>query len=174
MTSELNSAWTLVLSYSYQNASRFSKSLEDDSPVSVDNPNWHHYRMSKTEMENLKTLSTHWRITCSFPKVGVDYVDYLRASFMEFNPLSFNSNHGKCMNVEIINIKNNKCMNCTAYFKQSIKTLHHFKNGCYYGKNAAQTQGNHDYFGNYESPDSSFRCTSGPEETTNMWFGGYV
>ena len=86
MTSESNSAWTLVLSYSFKNASQFRESLMNDFPVSVDNPNWSYYRLSKAQMDDLKKISTHWRITCSFRDYGVDFTDYLRAIFSAFDP----------------------------------------------------------------------------------------
>ena len=173
MTSEPNSAWTLVLSYSFKNASQFRESLMNDFQVSVDNSNWSHYRLSKGQMDDLKKISTHWRITCSFLDYGVDYKDYLRANFSAFDPTKFNS-AGGCKPVELINIRGKTCQNCEANFKQSTKTLHHVKNYCYYGNNVDTKTNLNEYFGNYQTNDENFRCTSDPEKTTNMWFGGYI
>ena len=181
MTSERNSAWTLVLSYSYGNVSNFRKSLTESFSVDVDNPNWNHYRLPRKKMKTVMEISTHWRITCSFPVFGVDYIDYLRASFIDFDPLGFHtSGDGVCKKVEVINIRNYNCKNCTALFKQEklIEPLHYYdyEKLCYFGGMIDRNLNKNEYFGKYEIKrvDPLFRCTSGPKQTTNMWFGGYV
>ena len=92
MNSEKGSAWTLVESMSayYQAKPPFNNSpFIVNAPVREDDFNWEEYRLSLHRMNSLKTNSTHWRATCSYPTYGVDYADYARGNFSEFNILTF-------------------------------------------------------------------------------------
>ena len=92
MTSEWGKAWTLVMSWATRNKGMVelqSTALSTDSPVNKNLPNWNKYRMSLSMMNDLSAQSTHWRVTCSFPTHGVDYVDYVRGKFADFDVVNF-------------------------------------------------------------------------------------
>jgi hypothetical protein len=60
--------------------------LSANSPINKKTPiNWNIYRMSSSQMNALKPHSTHWRVTCSLPTHGVDYRDYARVNFVDFD-----------------------------------------------------------------------------------------
>jgi hypothetical protein len=85
MESEPGFAWTLVESFALKNKAidQFSKrSLKLNTPVRPKAPNWNLYRMSLPQMNSLKDLSTHWRVTCDFQAKPADlYRDYAVARF---------------------------------------------------------------------------------------------
>jgi len=106
-TSEPGSAWTLVMSWAMENnnvPAFYTKALPEDAPVNDKTPNWTIYRLPKTKMAALKLQSTHWRSTCSFEHFGVDYKDYVRGKFKEFDISTF-LGAGTCQKVEYINIR---------------------------------------------------------------------
>ena len=78
MNSEEGSAWTLVMSFSLKNKAIDQvdkKRLGVDAPLNEHSPNWNLYRMSLSQTTHLKSQSTHWRSTCSFPTYKVEYTD---------------------------------------------------------------------------------------------------
>ena len=87
MTSEAGSAWTLVMSYALMNSvmTQNLKTMQHNAPLNEHSPNWNLYRTSLAQMNHLKSQSTHWRTTCSFPAYKVDYTDYVRAKFTDFD-----------------------------------------------------------------------------------------
>uniref|UniRef100_UPI003753F7BC fibrinogen-like YCDxxxxGGGW domain-containing protein n=1 Tax=Salmonella sp. s51933 TaxID=3160127 RepID=UPI003753F7BC len=116
MTSEAGAAWTLIMSFSlnHENMDEFNKkTLTDDAPVNERSPNWHLYRISTSQMNHMKSQSSHWRVTCSFPTHGVDYTDYVRAEFEHFDVMTF-TGHGVCKKVEYVNIRGHHCVQCTT------------------------------------------------------------
>ncbi|XP_032218941.1 uncharacterized protein LOC116602027 [Nematostella vectensis] len=69
-TSELGSAWTLVLSFARKNKNLDTyckRSLSQNDPRNGENPNWEDYRLSLSRMQHLRSQSTHWRFTTEFP-----------------------------------------------------------------------------------------------------------
>ena len=178
-TSEPGSAWTLVMSWAMENnnlpAFR-TKALPDDAPVNDKSPNWTIYRLPNAKMAALKRQSTHWRATCSFENFGVDYKDYIRGKFTEFD-ISTYIGDGICWKVEHINIRGNIGYYTTAPFwqKQDSYLLHTdstYKTCQYLGHLGAVAS--EDNFGYQGSTNPNFRCTSGPNATTQYWFGGYL
>eukprot|EP00794_Sanderia_malayensis_P018051 gene18051-19860_t len=126
----------------------------------------------------LQSHSTHWRATCSFDQLKVDYRDYMRGNFQDFDIMSYLGG-GACKKVEYINIRGHARYHVTAPFWQvkNAYTLHIDSNynTCQYG--GAATGGSvssEDNFGYYHSVNPKFRCTSGPSATTQYWFGGYL
>ena len=76
-----------------------------------DAPNWSAYRMSSSSVATLKKMTTHWRITCSFPQYGVDIKsDYVRAVFADFDLLKKSKN--ECKNVSYISVMGQSCSEC--------------------------------------------------------------
>ena len=180
MNSEAGAAWTLVMSYALKNRimKQFRKStLQENAPVNENSPNWNVYRMSLTQMTHLKSQSTHWRATCSFPILGVDYTDYVRGKFADFDIMTFLGN-GVCKKVEYVNIRGHRCAHCTSKWWQlrNINAPHidSSATGCEFvpWSGVILVKGE-DNFGFYGVVNSKFRCSSDSSATTNWWFGGY-
>ena len=180
MNSEAGSAWTLVLSYALKNRNvqQFAKNtMQDDTPVNEHSPNWNLYRMSYSQMNHLKSQSTHWRVTCSFPTYKVDYADYVRAKFSEFDILTFIGS-GICKKVEYVNIRGHQCAQCTSRWWQEKKIysphIDSTGSGCQLvpSRGSVPTENNFNYY--IETYNKKFRCSANPLSTTNWWFGGYL
>jgi len=176
--SELGSIWTLVMSWSFQNKEGpafKTKSLAEDAPVNELSPNWGVYRMSKNQMLFLKEKSTHWRSTCSYDKMDVDYVDYVRGNFGAFDITSF-SGYGTCETVEYINVRGHIGHETAAFWQNPGWILHTDTAGTRGCKFDATTgsKSSEDNFGYYVYPNPAFRCTSSPDATTQYWFGSYL
>ncbi|XP_032225381.1 uncharacterized protein LOC116608264 [Nematostella vectensis] len=178
--SEPGVAWTLMMSFSLANNAlpQFqSTPLTLDAPVNEKSPNWLAYRLPLAQMTALRAQSSHWRVTCSFPKYGVDYRDYLRASLVDFDPLSF-LGHKVCKKVEYINIRGHAAAETIAPFWQVVKAyLVHIDSsfntqdsGCAFSANPGSVS-YEDNFGYYGSVNNKFRCTESPSSTTQYWFG---
>eukprot|EP00794_Sanderia_malayensis_P017726 gene17726-19498_t len=181
LQSEPGSAWTLVLSWALKNKNLpafNTQPLSINVPVNEQMPNWLAYRRSNAQMSFLQSQSTHWRATCSFPEFGVDYNDYVRGNFKDFDIIRFIGNLS-CKKVEYISIRGHPASNQTAPFWQTknVFFLHTDSsfNSCQY--NGAARPGSvhsEDNFGHYIHVNPKFRCTSGPSATTQYWFGGYL
>ena len=178
LTSEPGSAWTLVMSFALKNrqVEQFKKKgLQQDAPVNENSPNWEIYRMSKSQMSYLKSQSTHWRATCSYPKNKVDYRDYVRAKFSDFDVMTF-TDRGICKKVEFINIRGHQCAQCTSKWWQQNTYMAHIdssSSGCKLDARTGSVSGE-DNFGSYWPFNKKFRCTASRLSTTNWWFGGYM
>ena len=178
MNSEAGSAWTLVMSYAFKNKlmQQFAASaqMQNDRPVNEHSPNWNLYRMSLTQMNHLKSQSTHWRVTCSFPTYKVDYTDYVRAKFTDFDIMTFR-HRAICKKVEYVNIRGHQCAQCTSKWWQYEYGAHidSTQTGCQFLA-AQDSVVNEDNFGYYGSYNNKFRCSARPLSTTNWWFGGYL
>lgn len=178
-TSEPGSAWTLVTSWALANKNLpafRSDPLTENVPVNERTPNWVSYRMSKKQMANVKTRSSHWRATCSFDKFGVDYTDYMRGSFGDFDITTYLGS-GQCKKVEYINVRGNIGYQSTTAFWQVKKgyMLHtdsSLKPCEFNGQPGAKAS--EDNFGYYYTTNPAFRCTAGLAATTQYWFGEYL
>ena len=178
MTSESGKAWTLVMSWATSNrdmAAFRSTPLSTNCPVDENFPNWNKYRMSLSMMNDLSTQSTHWRATCSFPTRGVDYVDYVRGNFTDFNVVTF-LGKSSCQKVEYVNIRGHYCTHCKPKWWQSstshmIHTDSNYNTCDGYSFKPGNTL-REDNFGHYEYINPAFRCTASDTATTNWWFGG--
>ena len=121
------------------------------------------------------THSTHWRATCSYPIKGIDFRDYLRGNFKDFNIFDF-TGEGKCKKVEYVNIRGHVGTDLTAPFWRKLNswTLHinspsthcQFKAA---RSGAVSSEDNFGWYGNGLS--TKFRCTETAESTTQYWFG---
>ena len=178
MNSEPGSAWTLVMSHALQNKNmeqfQANGAMQNDRPVNEHSPNWNLYRMSLTQMNHPKSQSTHWRVTCSFPTHKVDYTDYVRAKFDDFDIMTFRGS-GICKKVEYINVRGHQCAQCSSRWWQDNSAAHLDSStaGCQF----LPTQGSvssEDNFGLYGYWNKKFRCSAGSLSTTNWWFGGYL
>ena len=179
LKSEPGTAWTLVMSWSNENhrLPAFMKSaFKNNAPVNENSQNWNMYRLSLVRMRSLQSHSTHWRATCSYPTHGVDFKDYVRGSFKDFNIVDFLGG-GKCKKVEYIDIRGHLGIHATAPFWQSANS--HFlhtdssSTGCQF-KPKSGSVSSEDNFGYYGTINPKFRCTQGPQSTTQWWFGAHL
>ena len=179
MKSELDTAWTMVTSWSTSNRHRaeFRKiPFKYNAPKNEDDLNWDLYRLSLTRMRLLQTHSTHWRATCSYPTHGIDFRDYLRGNFKDFNIVDFLGS-GTCKKVEYVNIRGHVGTHLTAPFAQvrNTYTLHIDSQStqCQFKTMKTGEVSSEDNFGYYGSINSKFRCTQGDQSTTQWWFGAH-
>ena len=122
MKSELDTAWTFVMSWctTNRNLPAFSKyPFSYNSPQNEDALNWDLYRLSLTRMTYLMEMFSHWQATCSYPLKGIDFRDYLRGNFNDFDILSFVGT-GVCKKVEYVNIRGHVGTDVTARFFQKL------------------------------------------------------
>lgn len=127
-------------------------------------------------MHAMKVHSTHWRLTCSFPIYKVDYRDYLRGNFNDFDIMTFTGS-GTCKKVEFINIRGHSGAHVQARFWQGAGGIEPFhidsaSTGCSFDASHGSVA-SEDNFGAYGYQNKNFRCTANPSATTQFWFGGY-
>ena len=189
--SEPEAAWTLVQSYSVEKGQRSSekdifsrKPLFQDFPINESLPSdWSGYRLSLANMQFIRSQSTHWLATCSFPTMGVDFRDYLRASFDDFDVqliVPTFSQYYSCKRYEFINIRGNQCIDCTAFtitsprFSLFIFSFTSKARGCDFDGRPNRGTSAEMNFRLYISPvnvNPFFRCSATEESTTQFWFG---
>ncbi|XP_058961655.2 uncharacterized protein [Pocillopora verrucosa] len=183
-TSEPGWAWTLVMSESLQNVGEpfTRRGLFKNEPMNPDVPNWEAYRLQLDRMKGLRSESTHWRITCSLNLASVvDYRDYVRAKFKDFDLLTHKDGGSKtCELVDYIDVHGHNCKNCTAVWYQARDYILTHKSNetlCDFAGAPGSIQvGVHSEqnFGRYAFYNPNFRCTSNNSATTNYWFGSQV
>ena len=183
-------AWTLFTSRdSHQNCGPFWAAF---SPWNANQTeiNWARYRLLKSTVVHLSEKSTHWRTTCEYEKMDIDYVDYLRSKINETNPMAYDhrnfANAGQCRLVEYVNIRGRQCTDCTVFLGQgSSCTLYslsvrnsdicgcdfdssNFLSDCRTGSTEEA------YFNCLGAGCNSgkHRCHTVTESTTQFWFGG--
>ena len=126
-------------------------------------------------MKDIRTSSTMWRATCSFPTYKSDiYRDYVRAQLKDIDILEFNGD-ALCRNVDYINIRGNEGSNITSAFWQKTEPLHidSARKWCQYDPRNGATP-DEDNFGLYKIYNRAFRCTETDGSTTQYWFGGKI
>ena len=176
--SEPGTAWTLVMSWA--NKHRLLPALRDkpfknNAPVNENAHNWNLYRLSLTRMRSLQSHSTHWRATCSFPTHGVDFTDYIRGKFKDFNIVDFIGS-AQCKKVEYVNIRGHIGIHLTARFWQQNGAMLHIDSsdsGCNFDPRSGSVS-SEDNFGFYGAINPKFRCTEGDLSTTQWWFGAHL
>ena len=177
--SEPGTAWTLVMSWSQSHrtlAPLQITSFSENSPVNENAFNWKMYRLSLARMKSLQSHSTHWRATCSFPTHGVDFRDYVRGNFKDFDIVNY-IGEGQCKKVEFVSIRNHKGMHQTARFWQKNGSwgLHidSASTGCDFNPSSGSVH-TEDNFGHYWASNPKFRCSKDNRSTTQWWFGGHL
>ena len=175
LKSEPGIAWTLVMSWSKKNRfiSAFRRTpFQSNAPENENSPNWDRYRLSLERMRSLQVHSTHWRATCSYPTHGIDFTDYLRGNFKDFNIVDFLGN-GECKKVEYVDIRGLNGTNLTALFWANFGVgLHTDSSIDFCELNATVgAVSSEDNFGSYNGINPKFRCTQEDSSTTQWWFG---
>ena len=149
--------------------------FKQNAPVNENAQNWNLYRLSLARMRSLQDHSTHWRATCSYPTHGVDFTDYVRGNFKDFNIVDYLGS-GKCKKVEYINIRGHMGIHQTVAFWQIAKTylLHtSIPSSCQFNAKSGSVS-SEDNFGHHVSINPKFRCTQGSHSTTQWWFGAHL
>lgn len=176
LTSDSRAAWTLIMSERTPGLGVFQASaLYVDKPTNEDNPNWSLFRLSLSKMKQLRSRSSHWRVTCSFQTDGVVYRDYVRAKIADFDPIDF-TGLNSCKRVEYMNVRGHSCIDCeVAWWQDNHQMLHHDSAsvGCGWDASSGAVR-SEDNFGYYASTNRIFRCTELQDSTTNYWFGSYL
>ena len=164
-------------SYAHRALAPFrSVPFNENSPVNENAQNWNLYRLSLVRMRSLQSHSTHWRATCSYPTHGVDFRDYVRGNFKDFNIVDY-IGEGQCKRVEFVNIRGHIGMNLTATFWQKTGSDGlHIDTGstsCQFNPSSGAVQGE-DNFGLYRHTNPTFRCSKDDQSTTQWWFGSHL
>ncbi|XP_048590081.1 uncharacterized protein LOC125573577 [Nematostella vectensis] len=177
LTSEPDSAWTMILSFAMKN--RQIRAFCNDpfklnSPRQSENPNWQDYRIELSKMQHLVAQSTHWRATTGFPVYGVDYRDYARGLLSKLDVFTDTSS---CHDIEYVNVRGYSATDSAASFWHRGSYPIHIdtsKTSC--GLYAPNSVSSENTFGVYchESWNSKFRGCESDESTTQWWFGGYM
>ena len=102
-----------------------SNAFKKNAPVNENSLIWNMYRLSLTRMRSLQAHSTHWRATCNYPTHGVDFTDYVRGNFKDFNIVEYLNDGKPCRKVELVNIRGHMGIHLTARFWQSNSYLLH-------------------------------------------------
>ena len=150
--------------------------LNGNAPVNENTQNWNLYRLSLARMRSLQAHSTHWRPTCSYPTYGVDFRDYVRGNFKDFNVVDFTSGSGKCMKVEYVNIRRHMRMHLTARVWQTTSYLWHIDSsgsGCQFDPRSGAVSSK-DNIGYYGVINPKFLCNKRHDSTTQWWFGAHL
>ena len=149
----------------------------DSSAVSGDAPKGQAYLIKRPYLLWLRDRSTHWRATCRYNTDGTVYTDYLRASLEDFDIIRDTpSVTSSCRKYELVNIRGNECVNCTAatWYRKGVYPLHidsSSRHGCVFDGSQGSVS-REDNFGYYKNKNQKFRCTSSSDATTQFWIGG--
>ena len=147
-----------------------------NAPVNENAQNWNLYRLSLARMKSLQSHSTHWRATCSYPTHGVDFTDYIRGNFKDFNIVDYIGNN-KCKKVEYINIRGHIGIHQTVNFWQTANTYFLHTDSTYTTcqfKAKSGAVSSEDNFGHYDKVSPKFRCTQDTHSTTQWWLGAHL
>ena len=180
---EPGTAWTFVMSWSvgYRWPPPFTKfPFKYNSPVNENAQNWNPYRLSLVRMRSLQGHSTHWRATCSYPTYGIDFRDYLRRNFKDFNIVDFLGDR-QCKKVEYINTRGHVGTHLKVPFWQRLNsyTLHTDSTNTHRQFKTMKTEAvsgedNFGHYGSIKTINSKFRCTHSHQSTTQWWFGAHM
>ncbi|KAL9967818.1 hypothetical protein ACROYT_G026115 [Oculina patagonica] len=175
--SEPGFAWTLIQSHSLQNNDEFKDKAFylHDMPINQDAPEWDNYRLSMPRMKSIRDVSTHWRATCNFLADEIDFRDYIRTSFANTDFLAVPDGN-RCILYEFVDIRGNRCENCTVYSPYSVDYGYHVDSWWNVSCDFMARSGgivDEDNFGNYLSNNPAFRCSSSMTSTTQYWIGGH-
>ena len=93
--------------------------FKTNAPVNENSQNWNQYRLSLARMRSVQARSTHWRATCSYPTQGIDFRDYVRGNFKDFNIVDYIGG-GQCRRMEYIIIRGRVGKTPTVPFWQCL------------------------------------------------------
>ena len=131
-------------------------------------------RLSLQRMEHIRSSSTMWRATCSFPTYKSDiYRDYMRFQISQVDILKFIAAY-ECHTADRINIRGNVGFNITVALWQVASMPLHIDSSqpvaCSFDARRGSIR-DEDNFGHYYTYNTAFRCTESLHSTTQYWFG---
>ena len=130
-------------------------------------------RVGLQRMTEIRSSSTMWPATCSFPTYKPDILrDYMKARFSETDLLTFKGN-GVCKIMDYKKIRGVAARNVTVpFWHNQFSHLHtdSSHSNCQFQLTEGAVSGE-DNFGFYEIIDREFRCTEFVNSTTQYWFG---
>ena len=160
MKSELDTAWTMVMSWTPVNrrlSAFFKIPFKYNSPQNEDALNWDLYRLSLARMRLLQTHSTHWRATCSYPTHGIDFRDYLLGISLEnASARTWNTTTSGNTWVRIWRRLSGKKLNTWTLHTDSTHTHSQFKTAIF---GAASSEDNFGWYG--DGISNKFSCPQG-------------
>ncbi|XP_046863747.1 uncharacterized protein LOC124457558 isoform X1 [Xenia sp. Carnegie-2017] len=173
--------WTLVMSYSFKLRVQYRyQPYYKNFPRNETNETWEDYRLSFNAIMSIKEGgNTLWRITCSYGDRDWNKTDLVVATH-ENAPISKqNNSKAVCQNVSFIDIKGYNCKDCSIPFWQDDAQIFHtdlshnlcntiLKN---FQSSVCSGKGGEDNFGYYVCYDTTHRCASSDNATTQLWFG---
>lgn len=180
---EPGSAWTLVVSWVtekyWESLPYFkNKAFSDDAPINENTPNWNIYRQTWARMNTIRKHSTHWRATCDINHLQtIDYQDYLRGKFSDFDIMTWYGSRSDCKPLEFISIlgKTGGRGTTAGFYQYSNSYFLHIDNGNTSCSFVPPLNPSADYFGYYgDGLNTEFRCSENYASTTQWWFGGYL
>jgi len=126
-------------------------------------------------MEIIRSSSTFWRATCSFPTYKSNITrDYVKAQLQAFDVIKYNG--ARCKTVEYINIRGHGMSHdSAAFFQNNDEHIHtdsysDYNLGCTFDARQGSVV-NEDNFGHYFATNPAFRCTESAGSTTQYWLG---
>ena len=169
------------MSYKFANRLQFKhKDFMKDYPVAENSLNWDTFCLSKSLMLEIRSQSSHWRATCNYETDGLKFTDYARATFTQVDPMTFVCSGNCCRTLEYINIRGSQCSGCSIWLAQTdshwdfvLASSYGERNGCQF-KSAPGAVNYEHSFGFYGYPHPGHRCSSGPNSTTQYWFGAGI
>ena len=130
-------------------------------------------RLGLQRMQNIRSRSTMWRATCSFPtRKAHIFRDYVRAQLQNIDILTYREK-AKCKVVDYISIRGHKGKNITVPFWQPDAQVLHTDshiNSCTFDSSKGSIE-NEDNFGLYDAHNENFTCTQSSSSTTQLWMG---
>ncbi|MFW0862569.1 MAG: DUF2341 domain-containing protein [Candidatus Komeilibacteria bacterium] len=170
--------WTLIESFSLANKASFI-SYQSDVPINSDDPTQiDNYRLSKSRMDNLNSVSTQWRSTCEMNQDPT--TDYAISNKSDTDIMAFTTTNS-CRVMVDVNVRGYSCQNCQAkwwgYPSGSVHThLDSSVNNLACGAGSldsdAGSVSSEDNWGYYGYTNPNFECTASSGSTTNWWMGG--
>ena len=140
---------------------------------------WSEYRLSLADMQSIRDQSTHWRVTCEFPKNGADFRDASLEDFDVVKNLTYSPGFFSYLPYELINIRGNQCIDCTALtnaFWTLTPAIRSYENKLF----PCEFDGRPNYNGGmeyerncgiYSVANPAFRCSATKNSITQYWLG---
>ena len=169
-------ARTLIMSYALKNVSQI-RPLTIDAPIDENNVNFQAWRLSKANMELVKSYALKWVTSCNFDTNGWTLqTDSLHVRFSKFDILENDNALGQCTSAVKMIIRGETCQNCNVAITQSatnpfrVNTDSPSINDCGGTIPTASTTGcPEESFGLYQCANAAHQCAASPQSTTQFW-----
>ncbi|XP_046864291.1 uncharacterized protein LOC124458291 [Xenia sp. Carnegie-2017] len=176
--------WTLVMSYNFKLRARYrDQPYHKNFPRNETNETWEDHRFSFNAMMSInEDGNTLWRITCSYGNTDWNKTDLVVATHENAPILKQIIYEAVCLNVSFVDIKGYNCKDCSIPFWQNDQKILHADNShdnikCnlinFQSSDCSNSDGSggEDNFGYYVCYETTHRCASSDNATTQLWFG---